>query len=72
MAPSRLSGPARNVLILAAAQALSASGMMTMTLLGGILGAGWNLLFVGGTALFAALLVFGPSPSDRESRARSP
>lgn len=30
---------ARNVLVLAAAQALSASGMMTMTLLGGILGA---------------------------------
>jgi MFS family permease len=31
---------ARNVFVLAAAQALSASGMMTMTLLGGILGSG--------------------------------
>lgn len=35
-----MNGPSRNVLVLAAAQALSASGMMTMTLLGGILGAG--------------------------------
>ena len=33
-----MNGSARNVLVLAAAQAFSASGMMTMTLLGGILG----------------------------------
>ena len=38
MAPDGLNESSRNVLVLAAAQALSASGMMTMTLLGGLLG----------------------------------
>lgn len=40
VAPGRLNASTRNVAVLAAAQALSAAGMMTMTVLGGILGAG--------------------------------